>query len=110
MKYTGETGISFSTLYHEHTRDSKYRNGKSTFAQHLLENGHAISPMEEIMETIHFTNKGRLMNTFEKFYIFRETRLNIEINEKSTVKPNIIFDTIVKLDPHRGIHNALKKQ
>jgi hypothetical protein len=55
--------------------------------------------MEEIMETIHFTNKGRLMNTLEKFYIFRETRLNNQINDKSTVKPNIIFDTIVKPDP-----------
>jgi hypothetical protein len=106
MKYTGQTGRSFSTRFHEHVRDFKYRNGKSTFAQHLLENEHAIGPLEEIMETIHFTNKGRLMNTLEKFYIFRETRLNIQINDKSTVKPNIIFDTIVKLDPHRGIHNA----
>jgi hypothetical protein len=50
------------------------------------------------------------MNTLEKFYIFRETRLNDQINDKSTVKPNIIFDTIVKLDPQRGIHNALNTQ
>jgi hypothetical protein len=41
---------------------------------------------------------------------FRETRLNNQINDKSTVKPNIIFDTTVKLDPHRGIHNALNAQ
>jgi hypothetical protein len=69
-----------------------------------------MGPMEEIMETIHFTNKRRLMNTLEKFYIFRETRLNNQISDKSTVEPNIIFDTTIKLDPHRGIHNALNTQ
>ena len=45
------------------------------------------------------------MDTLEKFYIFRETKLNNQINDKLAVKPNIIFDTIVQKDPHRGIHN-----
>jgi hypothetical protein len=80
------------------------------FAQHLLENGHAIGPMEEIMDTVHFTNKGRLMNTLEKFYIFHETKLNSPINDKLEVKSNIIFDTIVHQDPHRGIPNAHSMQ
>jgi hypothetical protein len=66
--------------------------------------------MEEIMDTIHFTNKGRLMNTLEKFYIFRETKSNNQINDKLTVKPNIIFDTTVQQDPHRGIPNAHSTQ
>jgi hypothetical protein len=102
MKYMGQTERSSNTCFQEHFRDFKYRNTKSTFAQHLLENGHTIGPMEEIMETIHFTNKGKLMNTLEKFYIFHQTRLNNQIHDKSTVKPDIIFGTIVKLDPHRG--------
>jgi hypothetical protein len=58
--------------------------------------------MEEIMDTIHFTNKGRITNTLEKFYTFHETKL--------TVKPNIIFDTKVQKDPHRGIPNAHSTQ
>jgi hypothetical protein len=97
MKYTGQTGRSFSTHFQKHFHDFKYRNGKSTLAQQLLENVHTIGFMEEIMETIHFTNKGRK----EKFYIFRKTRLNNQINDKSTVKP-VIFDTIVKQDPPQG--------
>jgi hypothetical protein len=109
MKYTGQTGRSFSTRFQEHLRDFN-GTGKSRFAQHLLENGHAISPIEEIMDTIHFTNTGRLMNTLEKFYIFHETKSNNQINDKLTVKPNIIFDTIVQQDPHRGIPNAHSTQ
>jgi hypothetical protein len=59
--------------------------------------------MESIMETIHITNKGQMMDTLERFYIFRETKLNNQINDKLTIKPNIIFDTTVRRDPHRGL-------
>jgi hypothetical protein len=71
MKYTGQTGRSFKVRFQEHLSDFKYGNGRSRFAQHLLENGHSIGPMEEIMETVHITNKELMMDTLEKFYIFR---------------------------------------
>jgi len=86
-------------------RDFRHGNGKSSFAQHILENGHDIGPIEDIMRTIHITNKGRLMDTIEKFYIFHETKLVNQINDKLAVRPNIIFETIVQKDPQRGIHN-----
>jgi hypothetical protein len=44
-----------------------------------------------------------MMDTFERFYIFHERKLNNQINDKLTIKPNIIFDTIVQRDPHRGL-------
>ena len=58
-----------------------------------------------IMSTIHITNKGRLMDILEKFYIFRETKLDNQINDKLAVRPNIIFETRVQKYPHRGIYN-----
>jgi len=48
---------------------SQYRKGKSSFALHLLENGHDIGLMENIMNTIHITDKGRLMDTLEVLHI-----------------------------------------
>jgi hypothetical protein len=57
MKYMGQTDGSFSTRFQEHFQDFKYGNGKSKFAQQLLQNGHAIGPTEEIMKTIHFTKE-----------------------------------------------------
>jgi len=110
MKYMGQTGRSFNTRIQELLRDFKYGNGKSSFAQHLLENGHVIGPMEYIMDTIHFTNKGRLMDTLEKFYILHETKLNNQINDELRVKPNIILETIVQEDPHKGIPSAYNTQ
>jgi hypothetical protein len=48
------------------------------------------------MDVIYFTTtKGKMLNTIEKFYIYRETRNNNQINDKCTVTPNIIFDTVI---------------
>jgi hypothetical protein len=55
------------------------------------------------METIHITNNGRMMDILEKYYIFRVTKLNKEINDKFTAKPNIIFETIVHKEFHRKL-------
>ena len=58
------------------------------------------------METVYVTNKGQMMDTLEKFYIFGETKINNQINGRMTVESNIVFDTIVRNDPYRGLPNA----
>ena len=69
MKYTGQTGETYKIWFQEHLRDFKYGNNKSKFAQHLLENKHEFSPMKGIMDTVHITNIGKMMDTFEIYYI-----------------------------------------
>ena len=65
--------------------------------------------MDNIMETLHSTAKGRMMDTLERFYIFQETKINNQINDRLTIKPNIIFETIVQKDPHRWLPTAYKQ-
>jgi hypothetical protein len=43
-----------------------------------------------------------MMDT-EKFYIYRETKANNQINNKLTVQNNTIFETIVYEDPSRTV-------
>jgi hypothetical protein len=62
--------------------------------------------MENIMETMHITNKFRTIDPLEGYYIFHETKLKYQIKYKLTVKPNMIFETIVHKDPHRGLSAA----
>jgi len=38
MRYIGKTGRPFKVRFREHLHDFKYRNGKSRFAQHLIDN------------------------------------------------------------------------
>jgi hypothetical protein len=101
----GQTGRLFRTKFSEHFRDFKYANQKSKFAQHLLENNHSIGPFDSITEVLRSTNKGKLMDTLEKFHICKVTRENIQINDKNTSKPNVIFDTIIREEANRQLTN-----
>jgi ferritin-like metal-binding protein YciE len=73
---------------------------KSKFAQHLTENQHSIDSIDNVKDIIHITNKRRMMDTIEKFYIYRETKHNNQINDMLTIKSNVIFEIIVQQDPH----------
>jgi hypothetical protein len=102
MKYIGQTRRPFHVRFNEHLRDYKYAN-KSKFSKHLLDNKLSISSMENIMDILHTTSKGKMLNTMEKFDIYRETKNNNQMNDGHTVAPNIIFDTIILKDNDRVI-------
>jgi hypothetical protein len=92
----------FHVRFQEHFRDFKHNNNKSKFATHLLENKHSISHINDIMKVLFTTTKGKLMDTVEKFHIYKETRNNNQINDKNTVKPNAIFDIIDRENTDRA--------
>jgi soluble P-type ATPase len=75
---------------------------RSKFAQHLIDNKHAIGNMEDIMEVIHMEKKGKMLDTLEGFHIYKETKAGNQINDKLTVRENAIFETTVQEDPYRG--------
>jgi len=66
-KYIGQKGRPFHIRFQEHYRDFKYANNKSKFAQHIIEEGHSFGPMNEIMDSLHVTSKGRMLDALEKF-------------------------------------------
>jgi hypothetical protein len=80
----------------------KHGNRKPKFAQHLLDNKHSTGSMENITEILHITRKCKMMNTLERFHIYNEAKLDNQINDKCTVKPNIIFDMIIQRNANRG--------
>jgi len=57
--------------------------------------------MGDIMEILHITKKGSMMNTLERFHIYNITRLDNQINDKCTVAYNAIFDTIIYKNSYR---------
>ena len=63
---------------------------------HLLENHHSIGHIDNIMEILYITKKGRTMDTIEKYYIYKETKNENQINDKNTIKQNKIYDAIIR--------------
>jgi transposase-like protein len=98
-KYVGQTGSSFQQRYREHFHDFKYNLKKSNFATHLLEHGHSIGPITDIMDILYTTQKRKFMDTIENYHIYRYTKLQTQINDRNTVKYNAIFDLICSHDP-----------
>ena len=93
-KYTGQIGRNFKIGYSEHL--PAFRNGSinSSFAQHLLEHGHAFGKVEDIMEILCFNKTSVRLNTPEKCRIHNETKSDNQLNEKNTVFHNKIFEAI----------------
>jgi len=58
------------------------------------------------MEVIHITKKGNMTNTLVRFHTYKIMRLDNQINDKGTVKYNVIYDTIIQRDSDRG-HSLL---
>jgi hypothetical protein len=98
----GQNGSPFAVRFCEHFRDYTHAHNTSKFAQNLLDYHHSIGPMNTVMDTVHITTKGRMLNTLERFHIYKETAIDNQINDKHTVKPNIIFETITRYNPDKG--------
>jgi hypothetical protein len=58
------------------------------------------------MDVIHSTSKGKMLHTMEKFHIYQVTQMNNQLNDKCTVKPNVIFETLILTDANR-VHITL---
>jgi len=56
------------------------------------------------MNIIHYERKGKLLDTLEKFYFYRETKNGNQINDRFTIESKPIFETIVKNSPQGRQH------
>ena len=56
--------------------------------------------MEDIMEIVHITKKGKMMDTLG-LHIYKETKAGNQINDQLMVKENEIFETVINQDPYR---------
>jgi hypothetical protein len=47
-----------------------------------------MGPMENIMNILHITSKGKMLKTLEEFHIYKETKVDnqIRVNDKCTFK------------------------
>jgi hypothetical protein len=88
--------------FREHYNDYKYTHNRSKFAQHVLDEGHNFGPMNEIMEVIHVAKKCKMLDTLEKFYIYKETKHGNQI-DKLTFQTNPIFEALVQNTFHGGL-------
>jgi hypothetical protein len=64
-KYIGQTGRNFSIRYKENIHDINSSNGKTGYANQILNTGHAYGTMTDTMNIITIGRKGKHLNTLE---------------------------------------------
>jgi hypothetical protein len=105
QQYIGQTGRPFKTRFKEHIRAIKYNSDASTYAQHILNNGHTYGNIHDTMDILKIIQKGRHMNILEKFHIYCAYREGIHMNEALPDTHNPIFNTLYEhyklRKPHR---------
>jgi hypothetical protein len=68
----------------------------SKYAQHILDKRYFCHPVENTMNLLHLAAKGKLINTLEKFCIYKISRKGVQVNEAYSVHTNSICDTLMK--------------
>jgi hypothetical protein len=92
--YIGQTGRNFKIRYKENIQDIKNNRSKTGFSQHILDTGHAYDKIENTMEILKFQEKGKYLDTLEKFHIYKANKTGILLNDNFTDISNPIFDLI----------------
>ena len=87
-KCIGQTGRPFRVRFRDPFNDYKYANNSSNFAQLVIDEGRTFGPINDVVDTIHTANKGIMLDTLEKFYIYKETQSGNQLSDKLTVQKN----------------------
>jgi hypothetical protein len=97
--YIGQTGRSLNIRYNELIRSIKYNMEDSEFATRILRNAHQYGKIDDIMERIDYSAKGRMMNMKENFYIYLYKHNNTLIDKHKIGKSShsdILFDIAIQ--------------
>jgi hypothetical protein len=73
----------------------------SEFAHHLLEGGHSFGKISDIMEVLHFSEKGGIHGYYrKKCCIYWATESENQLNDKHTVSPIKTLETKHRKESH----------
>ena len=66
-----------------------------------------MGPMENVMESLHTMNKGMMLNILENFHIYKEMKMDNQINDKGTVYSILYFtDILLEGIPHNYLSQS----
>jgi hypothetical protein len=91
----GQTGRNFKTRYEEHTNDIRLNKDKSKYAVYILQENHEYGPIDKTMEILKVANKGKYLDIWERFYIYKTSRFKHVLNEQHIGETNVPFNLLI---------------
>jgi hypothetical protein len=90
MKYAGQTGRTFHTVYWQHTQAIRNNNSNLGYLNHVLNTGHAYWSVTNTMAIIKTEKEGKHLNTLERYYVYKTSNMN----DIHIATYNQIFETL----------------
>ena len=93
--YIGQTGRPFIERFKEHEPTKNLDSIKSNYAKHIIDNDHFYTNIKHNMKLIKPCKKGKSMNAYEEFFIYKEFKNNHRnmLNDQLKYSSNYLFDT-----------------
>jgi hypothetical protein len=60
----------------------------------MLDNGHTYGTIDEALDILHTKKKGRILDTVERYYIYKLSKHKLHMNDTYADKYNPIFELI----------------
>jgi hypothetical protein len=94
LKYIGQSGRmgrTFHTRYKEHIQVTRSNNSNSGHSNHILSTGQKYGTITHTLDIIGTHRKGKRLNTLEKYYIYKISKDNLQMNDTIADTHNPIF-------------------
>jgi hypothetical protein len=98
LRYIGQTGRTFKIRYKEHTQAIRNNNSNYGYSNHKLNTGHTYGTVTNTTDVIRKGRKGRHLSALEKYHIYKISKTNVHLNDKSNEANNPIFHVIHEID------------
>ena len=89
LVYTRQTGRKFQVMVEECALTYKNNYSSSSYAQHLINHGHSLGHMADVMGEIFTTHNGRRLDMVKRYhiyiYIYQKAEKNMQINDTSAI-------------------------
>jgi hypothetical protein len=92
LKYIGQTGRTFNTRFKEHIYNIKCNNSNTGYSIHILDARLSYDTIENTMDVIRIGQKGKYLNTLEKYYIYKINKTGLLMNDMNIDEHNPIFE------------------
>jgi hypothetical protein len=94
LQYIGQMGRTFKVRFKEHIRDIRNNKSTSGHVQRILDTGHACGKMNEIMDIVKVQEKGKHLNTSEKYHLYKLCKQGIQLSNNCPESQNPVFQEI----------------
>ena len=96
--YLGRTNRNFKTRFKEHKKYFIYDEGRSNFSTHVIEEGHEMKNIDDIMIILHKESNHEQINKLEEIEIIKAAASQNILNDIINGRNDPLYKILISVD------------